>query len=262
MSRRTFLPLEEKVVPSSELASGGVYDVFIKNSSWVWIAEGGLTAPQAPANEQRAFRKTWTNTNPAKVPITATMIATVDNYYALYINGILLQAPGASELWDVPFVFTFPLSSDTTVFAIRAINGDENTNDANAAGLRVAARISFSDGTSHWVFTGQDQTWKTKKLFEEGWEQPEFDDRDWEPVVLMPQSAYTSELGETYGHQQKLLPSTSAGAPSTGSSVGAASAGMLVGIFLLTAVLTAIITLLITRRRARNKYPDVRVQIM
>lgn len=216
------------------------------------------------------------------------MIATVDNYYALYINGILLQAPGSSELWDVPFVFTFPLSSDTTVFAIRAINGDENTIAANAAGLRVAARISFSDGTSHWLFTGQDQTWKTKKLFKEGWEQPEFDDRDWEPVVLMPQSAYTTSWGNLRAPQKLLVassvpsalvcqPTTSTGAPSTGSSVGAASAvgsnevvvskgalgGMLVGIFLLTAVLTAIITLLITRRRAhKRKYPDVRVQIM
>ncbi|KAF6764182.1 hypothetical protein DFP72DRAFT_1129645, partial [Ephemerocybe angulata] len=171
MSRLTFLPLEDKPIPGAELAAGGVYDVFTKNSSWVWITESGFTVPNAPANEQRAFRKTFTNTNPSKVPITATIILSVDNYYALHVNGILLHALDLREAWEVPITYTDPAV------------GRRN------AAFRMTVRIGFADGSTQWVFTGQDQSWLTKKLFEEGWEQPGYDDRDWQPAFVLPPSA-------------------------------------------------------------------------
>lgn len=161
MSRLTFLPLEDKPVPGAELAAGGVYDDFNKNWSWVWITESGFTVPDAPANEQRAFRKTFTNTNPSKVPITATIILSVENYYVLHVNGILLHALDLREAWEVPITYTIPLSGDETVFAIRPVNGDVNSDNANAAAFRMTVRIGFADGSTQWVFTGQDQSWLT-----------------------------------------------------------------------------------------------------
>ncbi|KAF5341091.1 hypothetical protein D9611_006147 [Ephemerocybe angulata] len=279
--------LSEENLTSKDLSSGDILDVFSRNSSWVWVEEENYVnnGPNAPGNEQRAFRKTFINNDISKIPVSTTIVLTVDNYFALYVNGILLHAVNATDSWQEAFAFTVPISGARTLYALRAINklGDTGA-PSSYAGFRAAVRIKYNDGSSQIFQTGMDQTWLGNKLFGEGWEQPEYDDRDWKAAKVLDDRFKTSIWAQTSDPTPKkilvasdipaLPPSstvvwkevstdTSQNLDSTSTSqsraVGshtditkAQLAGSLIGAILIASILSAMVTFLFTRRRYKT----------
>lgn len=268
----------EQDFPQKDLESNSIVDLFMRNASWVWTPEPGLQPPLAPPNEQRVFRKTFSTStsalNSGKTPTSATIIVAVDNDFALYINGVLFRPSGAEEIqnsWEIPRAFSVPIpqGTDKLVFAIRAINFAP---DNNAAGLKAAIRITHSDSSTDYLVTGQDRSWLGRRLYPEGWEKPEFDDRAWEPATVFPATFSNLNWGNLRRPSRlsvaSVLPSATSGSlpnqvtttvlPSVQSVKGVVIsegglAGMVIGIVLASAGLAVVLTWWVMRRRSRGK---------
>lgn len=270
------LSFVEQDFPPQDLGQGSIVDVFMRNASWVWTPEPGLEPPMAPPNEQRVFRKTFSASTSAlhgKTPVSATIIAAVDNDFALYINGVLFQStdPHAIQTsWERPRALSVPIPTgiDKLVFAIRAIN---LAPDNNAAGIKAAIlRITNSDGSSDFLFTGQDQSWLGKSLYPEGWEKPEFDDGAWEPALVLSQRFNTLHWGNLREPMRisvaSVLPSATSGLlPNQITSTAlppveqvegvvisaGALAGVMIGTVVAAAGLAVVMTYIFMRRKLR-----------
>ncbi|RXW24316.1 hypothetical protein EST38_g1532 [Candolleomyces aberdarensis] len=165
-------------------------------SSWIWTVEDSNYRGSSPSGEQRAFRKTYvypdTNIFPGKIPETATIVMAADDYFALYVDGVLRHEADPGHDWSKVMAFNFPLSSaadgsstgtksSKLVLGIRVINVD------NFAGLKMAGMIHFNDSSTTTFVSGQDDSWLGEKLFQEGWERPDFAwESQWKPAAVCP----------------------------------------------------------------------------
>ncbi|KAJ3543319.1 hypothetical protein NMY22_g3190 [Coprinellus aureogranulatus] len=189
MSSLSYLPLQQSELP---ITSWSLITTFLNTSSWIWAPEHPTLYPPplAPGSSQRAFRFSYTNSFPlSKTASSTTIVITADNYFELFVNGILLHAADPQHHWEFPLLFTVPIEespSHKVTYAIRAINAynEQGAPDPSFAGLRAAIQIDFSspsnpDGTpptSEVIYTGGDRNWRSSHVFGSGWEQPEFDD--------------------------------------------------------------------------------------
>ncbi|KAH6893632.1 hypothetical protein BKA70DRAFT_1323652 [Coprinopsis sp. MPI-PUGE-AT-0042] len=166
----SYLPLSTSAIAVEDQAHGGIVHTFLQKSTWIWPEEGGFPAPMVPGDVQRAFRKTLNIPRSKKVKQT-TVVITADNYFQLYVNGVLLHRADSNHNWGAPIVFTVPVSGDKVVYAVRAINryADIGLWQPSPAGLRVG-----SPGGIH----GRDEgSWVARA---------KLDDRRWKPAMVMP----------------------------------------------------------------------------
>ncbi|RXW16740.1 hypothetical protein EST38_g9115 [Candolleomyces aberdarensis] len=268
-SRATYLPLTEQTFSQEHLS---LLQAYQSRSSWIWIDEADpYTAPNSPAGEQRGFRFTYLHNDSTKTPSNATIVLSVDNYFALYINGAIVHEADPRNDLLAALAFSVPLQppSNKTVFAVRAINGRLNKagNIQNPAGLITALKINFQGSRgSEVLVSGPDMKWVGESLLAPGWEETDFDDGSWQTAVV-----YRSEIANTiWPPDRRRLPTTIAvGAkltppqvpvPNSTAALGpdgnlqpGAWAGIVLAAALLSAALASIATILFTRRRYRPR---------
>ncbi|KAJ6557541.1 hypothetical protein B0H19DRAFT_1070190 [Mycena capillaripes] len=146
---------------------------------WVWTdaipASGNIPAGQ------RAFRRTFT---PAagQVPMSASIIVTVDNLYTLWVNGVQVGA-GDNFKTAQQYTINFVSAPSEVVFAVLATN-----TIAGPAGVLLAAEINMAPSgrancsAGAWVVTDADWV-STTGAIPTGWQLPGFDDSNWPLVV-------------------------------------------------------------------------------
>ncbi|TFK37186.1 hypothetical protein BDQ12DRAFT_753178, partial [Crucibulum laeve] len=248
-----------------------------KGASWIWTPEtGDLTQiPQV----QRLFRTVY-NAPSGKSVASAMVLITCDNYYTLYVNGMIVDAAYNSNnvFWQTSFLYNVNISpTPSVVFGVRGFNLGNST-----AALIAAIKITHSDGTTSTITTGV-KGWTGSKTVTDGWESLKSD--SWDPVqaiapygqgpwgtavslatafapnppgnVLFPSSFNLTEATTTSSSSPQS-PTTSS--PSTNSSVPSSASklrtGAIVGISLGAAATIAILALLaylLRRRVLRNK---------
>lgn len=156
---------------------------------WIWYPEG--PPDSAFPAETRYFRTTWQL--PAGAQVTdATLVMTADDYYTVYVNGVLVGNPGSvpngwqtAQTYDVTTV----LKPGPNTIAVAATNLQASTSSGlvnTPAGLLGLVHADLASGTVPDLVT--DATWKTAQTVPSGWEQPGFDDSAW--VTALDEGAY------------------------------------------------------------------------
>ncbi|KAJ3543323.1 hypothetical protein NMY22_g3189 [Coprinellus aureogranulatus] len=198
-SSLSYLPLQDSEVPAN---ASSLIDTWAKTAAWIWTKEEN-TGSLAPRNSQRAFRRTWTNTAPSLRSISSTTIMiSADNYFELFVNGILLHQIQSDDYWRRPLLFTAAVIGDSITYAVRAVNADDAFQGPTPAGLRAAIRIDFASSSASYppemFYTAASQNWTSSHLFGYRWEQPEFDDSRWDVVEEMPNPTTFNETAVTW----------------------------------------------------------------
>ncbi|KAJ7698322.1 bacterial alpha-L-rhamnosidase-domain-containing protein [Mycena rosella] len=173
-SPSTWIGKNTTVVPAALLAA-------FTSAQWIWAPE--TTPPNAPPGDV-ALRFTYTP--PAgKTLATATVVATADDRFTFYVNGVLVgSAPNTTDIWMNAQIFrNIDISgAGSALFAVRATNlPDVATGGANAAGLLFAALISFTDGSTTTVTSGS--AWKAITAIPANFQSPTVSDASW-PAAL------------------------------------------------------------------------------
>lgn len=159
--------------------------VSITGANWIWTDVAPASGIEYPAG-QRVFRKTFI---PAagEIPISATILITIDNAYTLYVNGVRV---GSGSNWKVGQHYTVNLlPTPELVFAVVATN-----TVLSAAGLIASIEINMAAAgrvnCSAGALVISNASWKSPKgAIPTGWELPGFDDSAWPAVKV--ESAYT-----------------------------------------------------------------------
>ncbi|TWU38365.1 glycosyl hydrolase [Novipirellula artificiosorum] len=148
-------------------------------SSWVWFPEAN------PPAATRYFRKALTLPESGKIR-RAVFTLTADNFFALYVNG---QEAGKSQgdidnwrSWKKIDVTPY-LKPGANLVAISAVNGGT---DPNPAGILGRLLVEFENGEAVSVLV--DESWKTTKEKQSGWETTALDDRGW--LAAAPVASY------------------------------------------------------------------------
>ncbi|KAF7295965.1 hypothetical protein MKEN_01411100 [Mycena kentingensis (nom. inval.)] len=163
------------------------------SASWIWTSSPGQTAPNAPAGDI-ALRLTYSIPS-GKSATGATILATADDLFTLYANGIAVgSSPTTVDVWKNAQVYrnvALGFVSGSLVFALRATNRpDVGTNGAGPAGVLFAALVTFSDGsstilsssTSTSVATG---VWKATTSIPENFQLPDTSDASWAAPISL-----------------------------------------------------------------------------
>ncbi|KAJ7190112.1 hypothetical protein GGX14DRAFT_53894 [Mycena pura] len=110
------------------------------SASWIWPPAPGQIPPSAPPGDV-ALRLTYT-VPAGKTAASATIVATADDLFTLYANGVLVgSAPNTTDAWMSAQIFkNVDLgAASPLVFAVRATNRpDVSTGGAGPAGLLFA----------------------------------------------------------------------------------------------------------------------------
>ncbi|KAF7299043.1 hypothetical protein MIND_00852600 [Mycena indigotica] len=158
----------------------------LSTASWIWnTADAASSAPVGDV----AFRRTLSfSSNSTKTPVSARIVTTGDNLFALWANGVLVgEAANETDVWGVASTITVSFASGSesapiavdgsqqVVFAASVTNlGDRN----NAAGFILSAWIVYSDGSRDALVS--DGSWKTIGTpLPANWQNPTFDDAAW-----------------------------------------------------------------------------------
>ncbi|KAJ3493568.1 hypothetical protein NMY22_g20193 [Coprinellus aureogranulatus] len=186
-SSLTYSPLQELAVPAN---ASSLIDTWMTKAAWIWTTEDPefYHPAAAPPQSQRAFRRTWVNNSPSsRTASSTTILIAADNFFELFVNGILLHRAETGEHWRTPLLYTVPVTGDSVVYAVRAVNGDEGIPaNFSGAGLRAAIRIEFTSPSSssppspaEEFYTTADRNWMCSHIFGDGWEQPGFPEEKW-----------------------------------------------------------------------------------
>ncbi|KAJ7858751.1 hypothetical protein B0H13DRAFT_2075864 [Mycena leptocephala] len=133
----------------------------LQGSTWIWSSTNAYQG--APVGSV-GFRSTF-STPSGKIAKSATVLLTVDNTFAFYLNGDYIGSPPVDlniatvpSVWPHPQQFIVNLNSTLNVFNIIAQNFPaQGTTDPTAAGLIGAIQIFYTDGTSEIIRT--DTSW-------------------------------------------------------------------------------------------------------
>ncbi|CAK5268002.1 unnamed protein product [Mycena citricolor] len=130
-----------------------------------WIYNNATAVTSAPVGFV-GFRKTF-STPAGKTAASATVVATADNSFRLFVNGQYAGAPpfddnaaGSVNQWVYAQRFTaIPLAASSNKFDIIAQNfeSQQTPGAGSSAGLIAAILITFTDGSSQVL--GTDSTW-------------------------------------------------------------------------------------------------------
>ncbi|KAJ7461778.1 hypothetical protein B0H11DRAFT_114903 [Mycena galericulata] len=125
-------------------------------STWIWSTPGAdLSAPVGFVG----FRKTIT-TPAGKSAQSATVLFTVDNTFALYLNGDYVGSPPEDGVWEYAQQFTVDMNPTVNVFTVVAENNaldGPGSAVPTAAGFIGAIEVFYADGTSDIIRT--DSSW-------------------------------------------------------------------------------------------------------
>ena len=154
-TQATYLPLVEQDFPQEHAA---LAQAFQTRASWAWTQESREYEPPNAPGEQRGFRWTYTSTLPTRTPSSLTIILSVDNYFALHVNGAVVHVANPDDdLWDA-FAFTVPVPAGTNraVVALRGINAEGSAPALrNPAGFTAAIKVSYQGTTDTETMRGR-----------------------------------------------------------------------------------------------------------
>ncbi|TFK37188.1 hypothetical protein BDQ12DRAFT_724351 [Crucibulum laeve] len=203
------------------------------------------------------------------------VLITCDNYYTLYVNGIIVDAVYNSNdvFWQTSFLYNIKIyPTPSAVFSVRGFNIAKSS-----AALIAAIKITHTDGTASIITTGS-KGWTGSKIVTDGWERLTND--SWDPVqtiapysqgpwgttislatALAPNSQANSMFPPFTGLTETNTgpgsspqsPLTNSSIPSSGSKLGR---GVIVGIALAGAATVAMFASLayfLRRKVLRNK---------
>lgn len=144
---------------------------------WIWFDEGD-PATSAPAGT-RYFRKVF---EIARGADEGSLDITADDRFTVWING---QKIGTGDDWKKVRAFDIKkhLVEGRNLIAVEAANND------GAAGLLV--RVGFIPNGQSKTAVGSDGTWKASKTAAEGWQQLDFDDRQWSSAKVLGPAGQT-----------------------------------------------------------------------
>jgi alpha-L-rhamnosidase len=139
------------------------------DASWIWSP--GATPSDAPAGP-RWFRHT------ATVPAgTATVVATADDDFTLYVNGQqVLHAPEQVDGWKTGRFAEVPVAAGELVIAVVATNRGDVA--INPGGLLVRVVLGAQD-----IVT--DGSWRVSDTEQNGWQRTDFDDSGWATAAVL-----------------------------------------------------------------------------
>lgn len=169
-------------------ADNALVDVLRTRANWIWIEEPGRGGASAPDLEQRAFRKVFTFPTSKGKPTSTKFVIGADDYFALYVNGVLVQPADGTHDWTTLVGLQVPLpviqntTTDTMTLAFRVVN------ELGDAGLLVGVQVTYESGEPDTFFTGLDESWITERSFDEGWEQPWYAPSSWARAKIFPQN--------------------------------------------------------------------------
>ncbi|TFK37505.1 bacterial alpha-L-rhamnosidase-domain-containing protein [Crucibulum laeve] len=163
------------------------------NSSWIWTPE--TNPPNAPPGD-RVFRKTFAAPT-GKIPVSAVILITADDQFSIYVDGQFIgSSPTTTDIWKKAQFFSASLSSNSTLFAVHAINlADVGTGGDGPAGLLLAIKVSFSDGSSTIIFS--DSSWLSNKVIPSDWNLPTGNTSGWlsaSAIAVYGQGPWTNQV--------------------------------------------------------------------
>ncbi|KAF8150872.1 bacterial alpha-L-rhamnosidase-domain-containing protein [Crassisporium funariophilum] len=152
-----------------------------QHGSWIWTSESN--PPNAPAAD-RVFRKTYVDPS-GKTAASSDILLTADDQFTLYVDGSFVGAsPATTDIWKKAQFFSASHSSSSISFAIRATNlPDVGTGGDGPAGLLVAIKINFVDGTSTLI--SSDSSFSSNKIVTNDWDAPTVNTSGWSPSSLI-----------------------------------------------------------------------------
>ncbi|KAJ6558044.1 hypothetical protein B0H19DRAFT_126664 [Mycena capillaripes] len=123
----------------------------LNDSHWIWSTANASTAAD---DGTVGFRKTFT-TPSGKIAQTATILLTVDNSFALYVNDLYVGAPPQSpaSIFQYAQRFAVNLNATSNVFTVIAQNHPSDATPQDAAGFIAAIRVFYQDGASDIIRT-------------------------------------------------------------------------------------------------------------
>ncbi|MEZ4699737.1 MAG: DUF1549 domain-containing protein [Rhodothermales bacterium] len=163
-------------------------------ASWIWYPDIHQSQNAYPGT--RYFRATFDA--PARALESASLLATADHSYRVFING--KEALAASD-WRTPEhidVRSF-IRSGRNLIAVEAVN--EGT-VPNQAGVLLSLQLAYSGGTVQRVESGDG--WKTLDSLATGWNEPGFDDAGWKNVQRKSHSLWGYLLRFTHDDDAPL----------------------------------------------------------
>lgn len=244
-----------------------LYSTFRSEAQYIWTDEGSPPRPgDSPAGEQRAFRTTFTYPPERGAPSNVTLIVAADDYYAMFVNGILVHPPDKDHNYQNVFAFNIPLPlvegespSANLTLAFRVVQIPRSF-----AGLIVAAQVHYPNAPSDVFHTGMSQpSWLGERNFQEHWEQPWFDPAPqrftvpWAPAIthlpeLQADNRHTMPNNQVMTFERlpalSFSPSTPLGAGKGLSLSVGGLAGVLIGCIALSLSLGALGAYFLLRR--------------
>ncbi|KAJ7769066.1 hypothetical protein DFH07DRAFT_289630 [Mycena maculata] len=135
----------------------------LAGSAWIWnTSNSGANAPVGTIG----FRKTIV-TPTDKTATSATILASVDNTFQMYVNGQYVgspplddNAPNSPSSWEYAQRISVSLTPSSNIFTVLATNFPPQAGSTTSgAGFIAAIQVDYTDGTND-VF-GTDTTWLT-----------------------------------------------------------------------------------------------------
>ncbi|KAK7061408.1 hypothetical protein R3P38DRAFT_2829312 [Favolaschia claudopus] len=127
----------------------------LQQSSWIWsTVNSSISADTGSVG----FRKDYA-TPSGKSAVSATILLTVDDNFALYLNDAYIGAPPGVTVsaYQHPQQFTVNLNASRNVFTVVGQNFPTMKPHGNPAGFIAAIKVFFEDGTTDMIRT--DPSW-------------------------------------------------------------------------------------------------------
>ncbi|KAJ7473539.1 hypothetical protein FB451DRAFT_293661 [Mycena latifolia] len=140
------------------------------NSKWIWTSE--MATGSAPVDALRSFRKAFVAPE-GKTPVLAHILCVSDDDHTFFVNGRVVS----SGPFAVPRSVCVGLNPCLNVFAVKVQNSG-----GGPAGLLVAIRVTYSDGTTSTLVT--DASWRVDMEVKPGFEGLAFDDSSWNTAYV------------------------------------------------------------------------------
>lgn len=146
----------------------------LDRASWIWNSLNAVTDGEFGC----FFRKTF---DLPERPVSATVLATADNGYDLFVNGSLVGGDAGFDSIYWSSVERYPiehlLAAGRNVIALRG------ENMGGPAGLILAARVELAGGKAVELLT--DATWRVWLETETTWTSADYDDSKWRPAAVL-----------------------------------------------------------------------------